>query len=561
MLTKIHEKYPYFTDEYPKVELATGHFDVVCPEGDPSDDEFFLVRGTMDLSLYMVKGFESNKRTDYRICDFTQNLRKDRDAPSVTVAPEDAFLEVDNTRMQSNTGGGAVPRKSAAKIRFERSNAKTRADRNRAAPDVVVAQKKVSSAPMSRYEKQKLKQRKQDRTQNWGINRPKILYEWSVTPDPHWGNLREINLNELARAELDSSKIQVEEICNRGVIPFFDKSFEKITPKTSRPLKRFNGVHHNAGFMEDSTLQEYLDDESVQVIATDEVITQMMSACLTRYSWHLTVTKADGKIIFDKDEGTMVENMTVRETSRTNNPVTDDPVIINRPKELHEEATQLQLNVCQMVLGPNAKEFEAPDFNVSKPIHANQGRKLYKYRKFEIPPTYSSKSSANIKIVTRVEVDAIRMVDGKPHYTIIKAMNEYDNKGGSYRQQLDKQPGALSAAEYRNNSPKVARWLSQAMLSGADTLVLAWVTREHPHSNKQHQLIGVITEKMDLLQNQLGLKPNNVWGILRSMIDPFLDDSLPDGEYVLLREPNKPIVRIMYTGNGIDEYSEEEDSS
>merc|ERR1712099_10955 len=101
-----------------------------------------------------------------------------------------------------------------------------------------------------------------------------------------------------------------------------------------------------------------------------------------------------------------------------------------------------------MIIGKDAQVFKETEFEMNDPIHEDQGRKMYKYRKFTIPPCSGSREQSDVALLVRVGIDAVRIVNNQPKYTIVRAMNEYDSRGGSYRIQLEKQPGALSAAEY-----------------------------------------------------------------------------------------------------------------
>lgn len=55
--------------------------------------------------------------------------------------------------------------------------------------------------------------------------------------------------------------------------------------------------------------------KQVDVAATDQVLACLMAAPQSKYSWHLYLTKIDGKIIIDKANGSIVDLLTVNETS------------------------------------------------------------------------------------------------------------------------------------------------------------------------------------------------------------------------------------------------------
>lgn len=55
--------------------------------------------------------------------------------------------------------------------------------------------------------------------------------------------------------------------------------------------------------------------DQVHVAATAQVLACLMAAPQSKYSWHLLLTKIDKKIIIDKANGSIVDLLTVNETS------------------------------------------------------------------------------------------------------------------------------------------------------------------------------------------------------------------------------------------------------
>lgn len=76
--------------------------------------------------------------------------------------------------------------------------------------------------------------------------------------------------------------------------------------------------------------QDYLlnGPKPVDVAATDQVLACLMAAPQSKYSWHLAITKLDGKIIIDKANGSIVDLLTVNETS-TEPPMQDAEVCMS----------------------------------------------------------------------------------------------------------------------------------------------------------------------------------------------------------------------------------------
>ena len=90
----------------------------------------------------------------------------------------------------------------------------------------------------------------------------------------------------------------------------------------------------------------------------------------------------------------------------------------------------------------------------------------YKYRKWDL--------GSGINLILRSEIDAVTTgSNDEKHFLNIKALNEWDSKynnGMDWRMKLDSQPGAILAAEIKNNSCKLAKWTVCSLLAGVDQL-------------------------------------------------------------------------------------------
>jgi len=135
--------------------------------------------------------------------------------------------------------------------------------------------------------------------------------------------------------------------------------------------------------------------------------------------------------------------------------------------------------------------------------------------------------------------------------------------GLPWSENLETSPGAVLANELKSNAFKVGRWVAAAQLSGCDTLKLGYAIR-NPQlgaGNSQHQLICVQNQPVSQLAAQISLPEGNALGILRHLID--LLRVQPDGEYLFLKDPLKPVVRLYSVPEGAldseTEVEEEED--
>ena len=69
-----------------------------------------------------------------------------------------------------------------------------------------------------------------------------------------------------------------------------------------------------------------------------------------------------------------------------------------------------------------------------------------------------------------------------------------------------------------------------------------FVSRVNPKSANDHVVLGVLGYKPREFASQMNLNLNNGWAIVRTFVDMVMRE--PDGKYVLVKDPNKPTLRI-----------------
>lgn len=69
-----------------------------------------------------------------------------------------------------------------------------------------------------------------------------------------------------------------------------------------------------------------------------------------------------------------------------------------------------------------------------------------------------------------------------------------------------------------------------------------FVSRANPKTNDKHVILGVIGWKPRDFANQMNLSLSNGWGIVRTIVD--MCQSQEDGKFVLVKDPNKSILRL-----------------
>jgi translation initiation factor 3 subunit D len=69
-----------------------------------------------------------------------------------------------------------------------------------------------------------------------------------------------------------------------------------------------------------------------------------------------------------------------------------------------------------------------------------------------------------------------------------------------------------------------------------------FVSRTNPRSPNDHIILGVLGYKPRDFASQMNLNLANGWGIVRTIVDMVL--KMEDGKYVLVKDPNKSVLRL-----------------
>ena len=152
--------------------------------------------------------------------------------------------------------------------------------------------------------------------------------------------------------------------------------------------------------------------------------------------------------------------------------------------------------------------------------------------------------------------------NNETQFLTVKALNEWDSKlahGVEWRQKLDTQRGAVLANELRNNACKLAKWTVQALLAGSDQLKFGYVSRAMVRDSSKHVILGTQQYKPNEFATQINLNMDNAWGILRCIIDICMKQK--DGKYLIMKDPNKPMIRLYDIPDNTFESEGEDDDN
>jgi len=94
----------------------------------------------------------------------------------------------------------------------------------------------------------------------------------------------------------------------------------------------------------------------------------------------------------------------------------------------------------------------------------------------------------------------------------------------------------------KNNSCKLAKWTVQSVLAGAELMKIGYISRANPRDNTRHVILSTTSVRPTDFAAQLNVSLANGWGIVRTVTDLCM--KMPEGKYVLVKDPNKPVIRL-----------------
>ncbi|MCJ1324858.1 hypothetical protein MMC10_001520 [Thelotrema lepadinum] len=397
-------------------------------------------------------------------------------------------------------------------------------------------------------------------------DKPQRNRDSSVTIKPDWNMLEEIDFNRLAKLNLDTGA--GEDIDSYGFLYYYDRAFDKAPVKnTERKLNVKDRSVYNITTSSDPVIQDLAEKDEATIFATDSILSMLMCSPRSIYSWDIVITRHGNKLFLDKRDGSQIDMVSVNENA-ADAPLeasegNKDP--INFPAMLASEATAInELFVNEVVQESDNSKHEMQHPN---PFHNYEeteplASKAYRYRRFDLS---LEKDEEPLHLVVRTELDAVMKnnISGDDQFLTIKALNEFDSKaqgsGGAldWRTKLTTQRGAVVATEMKNNSCKLARWTTQSIIAKADVMKLGFVSRANPKSNSNHVILGVVGYDPRKFAEQMNLNLNNGWGIVRTIVDMCLRK--PEGKYVLVKDPNKQLLRLYEVPPASFEEGEEDD--
>jgi len=401
-------------------------------------------------------------------------------------------------------------------------------------------------------------QKQQAGRQNYHRAAPIKSREASVTVKSDWIVVEEMDFPRLAKLSLPTVA-EPEDLLQAGSLEFYDKIYDRVNVKNEKPLQRIDRIFHTVTTTDDPVIRKLVKSEpKANVFVTDAILATLMCAGRSAYSWDIVVQKIGGKVFLDKRDNTEFDLLTVSETAAE--PPQEEGTNLNSPRNLALEATFVNHNFSQQVLKSGDMAGERHKFDADNPfVDADEEGEVasvaYRYRRWNL--------GNEINLICRCELDAVQQgTGGEIQFVNLKALNEWDsrNSGGvDWRQKLDTQRGAVLANELKNNACKLAKWTVQSILAGADNLKFGYVTRYNVKDSSRHVILGTQQFKPIEFGQQINLSMDNAWGIVRCVLDLVMAQK--DGKYLIVKDPNKPMIRLYDIPDSTFESEEETDES
>ena len=362
----------------------------------------------------------------------------------------------------------------------------------------------------------------------------------SVDIQPEWSVKEQIPFSSFSKLSFAVAD-QPEDLLVCGAVEFYDRAFDRVTPRAERRLERFKSRNFfKVTTTDDPVIRRLAENDTATVFATDTILAALMCAPRSVQSWDIVIQRVGNKLFFDKRDGSQLDLLTVNETAQE--PLPEAKEDINSAHSLAVEATYINQNFSQQVLLRNGEKVTFDEPNPFATEGEEAASVAYRYRRWKLDDETS--------LVARCEVHAVNVDPrGERQFLTLNALNEFDPKvtGVDWRKKLETQRGAVLATELKNNANKLARWTAQALLAGADMMKLGYVSRLHPRDHYNHSILSVIGYKPRDFAAQINLNTANMWGIVKSIVDVCM--KLGEVKYVLVKDPVKPQVRLYEVPN------------
>lgn len=277
------------------------------------------------------------------------------------------------------------------------------------------------------------------------------------------------------------------------------------------------------------------------VVVSNGCAAALMASQRSVIPWDIVVRKRNGILYLDRRPDSSVEMPTVNETAPADAAPSDNITsenTINTAKMLSAEANALTNYAVPLLLrSPSSAcaDKNQPDCDTTQQSIS------------------TSELGTNCTLLTRFPVIMVDKDQKHPVHIIVLLEYEHRSKastpasGMDWRLKLDTQRGAVLAHEIRNNGAALSRHVFAAILSGCETIRIAYFSRVSPRDRTRHVLLAVQDFEPLELAAQMNLSVPNGFGVLRALVDLCQSRMEPESDAIIVRDPTKPLLRLYST--------------
>jgi translation initiation factor 3 subunit D len=375
-----------------------------------------------------------------------------------------------------------------------------------------------------------------------GYDRQKTR-EASIRIDPSWSLLEEIEFSRISKLQYEPEE-EPHLLKAAGQVRFYNKALDRVSTKSTKLVSIEDvSLPSYVQVVEDHNIRKLVEENCTGagsiVAMSDAVAALLMATPRTVFPWDLVIKRETRQectvLLIDQRPEAHLNWSVMGETS--NDPPSEDREQFNSAAHLALETARIDALLPTLISN-------AEDIKVIGETSASLPPSIaYQYHLWDM--------GEGVKMIIRSQVNGASRLGSEEKIVLVKGLLEYTGTatGSRYgtgsvdwRSKLDNQRGAVLVAEIKNNNALIARWVFQAILARVDMIKLAWIARVSPNDRVRHELLNIQDLEPDELANQMSLNTANGFGILKALLDLFIE--LDSKHLVLVRDPSKPLLRI-----------------
>ncbi|RJE16852.1 hypothetical protein PHISCL_10811, partial [Aspergillus sclerotialis] len=118
--------------------------------------------------------------------------------------------------------------------------------------------------------------------------------------------LEEVDFSRLSKLNLETP--DGEDLDSYGFLYYYDRSFDRAPVKNAEPrLQALDRAAYNVTTSQDPVIQELSEKNEATIFASSDILSMLMCATRSVYSWDIVIVRHGNKIFFDKRDGASID--------------------------------------------------------------------------------------------------------------------------------------------------------------------------------------------------------------------------------------------------------------